>query len=159
MEKSWNVNIDGMMHNVTLRNNKNLSVDGAPLHLKNYKTKTGMIQTEYEIPVGNRKALLVLQSMSAPTLVMDNRNCETGEQYVPAKVPIWAYFFAALHCVNFMNGAIGGAMAAAGIVLTLSVSGNTKMNIGLRIFLDIAFLILFYAIVFGLAVLIAGTLY
>ena len=158
MEKSWNVNVDGMTYNVSLRN-KNLSVNGAPLHLKNYRTKTGMIQTEYEIPVGNRKALLVIQSMGNPRLVMDNRDCETGEQYVPAKVPIWAYLFVVLHCVNFMNGAIGGAMAAVGILLTLSVSGNTKMNIGLRIFLDIAFVILSYAIVFGLAVLIAGALY
>ena len=55
MEKSWNVNVDGMTYNVSLRN-KNLLVNGAPLHLKNYRTKTGMIQTEYEIPVGSRKA-------------------------------------------------------------------------------------------------------
>ena len=158
MDKSWNVNVDGMAFHVSLRKNK-LSVNGAPLLLKNYRTKTGMLQTEYEIPVGTRKALLVIPSMGNPRLVMDNRDCETGEQYVPTKVPIWAYFFMVLHFVNFMNGAIGGAMAAVGILLTLSVSGNTKMNIGLRIFLDIAFVILSYAIVFGLAVLIAGALY
>ncbi|MCM1155804.1 MAG: hypothetical protein NC489_37830 [Ruminococcus flavefaciens] len=158
MEKSWNVNVDGMMYNVTLRK-KDLLVNGAPLHLKNYRTKTGMVQTEYEIPVGNRKALLVIQGMGGSRLFMDNRDCETGEAYIPAKVPVWAYIFVVLHCINFVNGAIGGAMAAVGILLTLTVSANTKMNIGLRIFLNIAFLILAYAIVFGLAVLIVGALY
>lgn len=38
MEKSWNVNVDGMAYNVLLRN-KDLSVNGAPLHLKDYRTK------------------------------------------------------------------------------------------------------------------------
>lgn len=57
--------------------------------------------------MGAKTALLVIRSMSTPQLVIDNRDCATGEEYVPVKLPVWAYAFVVLHCINFINGAIG----------------------------------------------------
>ncbi len=157
--KTWNVMADGMGYYVELRNNKEIAVNGALLKLKDYRAKTGMVQTEYEIPLGSKKALLVIRSMSEPALVLDNRDCATGEEYVPAKVPAWAFVFMALHCINFRNGAIGGAMGAMGIIITASVSGNRKMNILARIGIDIAVLAGAYAIVYAVALALVGLLY
>lgn len=157
--KTWNVMSDGIGYNVELRNNRQIIVNGASLNLKEYRVRTGMMQTEYEIPLGYRKALLVIRSMSEPRLVMDNRDCATGETYVPVKVPAWAYVFIVLHCGNFLNGAIGGAMAAVGMLVTASVSGNQKLNLAVRIIIDAAVLVGAYAVVFGVAFALAGLLH
>ncbi len=157
--KTWNVMVDGVGYCVEYINNKQIAVNGALLNLKDYRVKTGFVQTDFEIPLGYKKALLVIRSMSEPYLVLDNRDCATGEQYVPAKMPIWAYIFMVLHCGNFMNGAIGGAMAAFGILITASVAGNPKMNMALRIVICFAVLAGAYAIVFGIALVLAGLLY
>lgn len=157
--KTWNVMVDGVGYYVEFRNNRQIVVNGALLNLKDYRVKTGMLQTEYEIPVGCRKALLVIRSMSGPRLVMDNRDCATGEEYVPEKIPVWAYVFIVLHCGNFLNGAIGGAMAAVGILITSSVSSNQKMNPIVKVIIDIAVLAGAYAVVFAVALALTGLLY
>lgn len=159
MGKTWNVTVDGIGFYVELKNNKQVAVNGAVYNLKDYRKKTGMIQTEYEIPVGHKSALLVIRSMAEPCLVIDNRNCATGEEYVPLKMPVWAYVFMVLHLVNFMNGAIGGAMAAVGMLATASVSSNRKKNIAVRILIDIAILIGTYAVVYGAAIALNLLLY
>ncbi len=157
--KTWNVTSDGAGYYVELKNNKQVVVNGAVLNLKEYRVKTGMLQTEYEIPVGFRKALLIIRSMSQPRLIMDNRDCATGEEYVPFKTPAWAYVFIVLHCGNFLNGALGGALAAVGMLTAASVSSNQKLNLALRIIINIVILIAAYAIMFGIAFALTGLWY
>ena len=106
--------------------------------------------------MGAKTALLVIRSMSTPQLVIDNRDCATGEEYVPVKIPGWAYVFVVLHCINFINGAIGWIMAVIGIALTTSVSCNKKFSVIVKVLLDLAILILAYAVVFGVAFLVTG---
>lgn len=159
MGKTWNVMVDGIGFYVELMNKKQFAVNGAVYNLKDYRRKTNSIQAEYEIPVGHKSALLVIRSMGQPCLVIDNRDCETGEEYVPFKLPAWAYIFIVLHFINFRNGAIGGAMAAVGMIATASVSANRKMNIAVRILIVIAILIGTYAIVFGVATVLYLLLY
>lgn len=155
MSKKWNVKIDEQNYNVELKSNS-LVVNGENLKLRKYKKKTGLIHTEYEVPVGPKTALLVIRNLSAPQLVIDNKDCATGEEYVPKVLPKWSYIFAALHFVNVINGALGVLMAIVGIALTTSISCNKKMNIALRVILDLAVLILSYVVVFGVAFLVAG---
>lgn len=155
MSKKWNVKIDEQNYNVELKSNR-LVVNGENLKLRKYKKKTGLIHTEYEVPVGPKTALLVIRNLSAPQLVIDNKDCATGEEYVPKVLPKWSYIFAGLHFVNVINGALGVLMAIIGIALTTSISCNKKMNIALRVILDLAVLILSYAVVFGAAFLVAG---
>lgn len=106
MKKTWEVKIDEQMHKVEL-NNQKLVVDGEKLKLRKFKKKSGLIHEEYEIPVGSKNALLVLKNMSTPQLVIDGLDCATGEEYVPVKLPKWAYVFIVLHFINFLNGALG----------------------------------------------------
>ena len=155
MSKKWDVKIDEQMYNVEL-SGKKLKVNGEVLKLKQYRKKMGLIHEEYEVPVGSKKALLVIRSMGTPQLVIDNRDCATGEEYVPVKIPGWAYVFVVLHCINLINGAIGWLMVVVGLTLTTSVSANRKLNTALRIVLDLVILVLAYVVVFGVAFLAAG---
>lgn len=155
MSKKWDVKIDEQMYNLELQGKK-LIINGETLKLNKYKKKTGLIHEEYEVPVGAKTALLVIRSMSTPQLVIDNRDCATGEEYVPVKLPVWAYVFVVLHCINFINGAIGWIMAVIGIALTTSVSCNKKFSAIVKVLLDLAILILAYAVVFGVAFLVTG---
>lgn len=155
MGKKWNVKIDEKTYGVELKGKK-LLINGEDLKLRKYRKKTGLIQEEYEVPVGPKNALLVIRSMKEPLLVIDNKDCATGEDYVPEKLPGWAYVFVVLHCINILNGVLGAVFAVIGIGLTTSVSCNKKFNIAVRILLNLAILILAYAVVFGIAFLAAG---
>lgn len=155
MSKNWNVKIDEQMYNLELKGKK-LTINGETLKLNKYKKKTGLIHEEYEVPVGSKTALLVIRSMSAPQLVIDNKDCATGEEYVPIKLPVWSYVFVVLHCINFINGGIGWIMAVIGIALTTSVSCNKKFSVIVKVLLDLAILVLAYAVVFGVAFLVSG---
>lgn len=92
--------------------------------------------------------------MGGNKLVIDGKDCATGEEYVPLKIPKWAYIFMALQFLNFMNGALGVLMAFVGISATAAVSSNQKMNVVVRILLDVVILIAVYAVIFGLALAI-----
>lgn len=155
MKKTWEVKIDEQMHKVEL-NNQKLVVDGEKLKLRKFKKKSGLIHEEYEIPVGPKNALLVLKNMSAPQLVIDGLDCATGEEYVPVKLPKWAYVFIVLHFVNFLNGALGCCIAIIGISATSAVCFNQKMNTVMKIVLSIAILALALILTFGLALVVAS---
>ncbi len=89
-------------------------------------------------------------------VAIDGRDCVTGAEYVPIKIPVWAYIFIVLHCINFQGGAIGGALAAVGILATVSVSTNNKMNIALRILINLAILIVINVILYGIAFILTS---
>lgn len=143
------------MYNVELKNKK-LIVNGESLKLKNFKKKTGLVHEEYEIMLGEKPALLVIKTVSAPQLVVDNVDCATGEEYVPIKLPKWSYIFIILHFVNFLNGALGCLIGVFGIAATTSISCNRKMNVVIRVLLDVVVLVLAFALTFGIAFAVAG---
>ena len=101
MSKKWNVKIDERMYDIELKGRK-LLVNGEVMKLGPYRKKTGLTHEEYEVPIGSKKALLVIRNLSAPVLAIDNRDCATGEEYVPVKMPGWSYVFVVLHCLNFL---------------------------------------------------------
>ncbi|MBO5057754.1 MAG: hypothetical protein J6C64_15555 [Lachnospiraceae bacterium] len=156
MSKQWNVKIDEQSYDVALKGSYKLLVNGEELKLRKYKKKTGLVHTEYEVPVGTKTALLIVRSMGTPQLVIDNKDCATGEDYVPVKLPVWAYIFIVLHCINILNGVLGVFLAAAGVTITTSLSCNKKMNIAVRVILNLVVLILFWALIFALAFMAAG---
>lgn len=159
MKKTWNVKIDEQMYNVELKNRK-LIVNGEQMKLNSkLRKKMGLVHEEYEVPIGSKRALIVIKSMGAPQLVIDNRDCGTGEEYVPVKLPIWSYLFVALHFVNFINGAVGCLIAVCGLVITASVSCNKNLNIVVRVLLNVAVVVLAYAVVFGVAFAVSGLVY
>lgn len=155
MGKLWNVKIDEKMYNVELKGRK-LLVNGEDIKLKKYRKKTGLVHEEYEFPLGSKTAFLDLRGMNGSVLVIDNKNCATGEEYVPVKMPKWAYIFVVLHCLNFLNGALGAAMAVIGIMLTASISSNKRMNVVLRVLLDLVVLVVAIIAIFSIALMLAG---
>ena len=94
--------------------------------------------------------------MNSSVLVIDNKNCDTGEEYVPIKTPGWAYIFVVLHCLNFLSGALGAAFAVIGIMLTVSISSNRKMNVVVRVLLDLAILVVAVIAIFAVALMLTG---
>lgn len=159
MKNAWNVIVDEQMYNVALKNKK-LLVNGEKIKLnRKVRKKMGLVHEEYEVPIGNKKALIVINTMKAPQLIIDNKDCATGEEYVPVKLPIWAYLFVVLHFVNFFNGALGALAALCGIVITYSVSGNTRMNTLIKLILNVVVVVIAYIIVFGVAFAVAGVVY
>lgn len=154
MAKMWNVKVDERPYTIKLSGGK-VIINDEKLKLKEYLKKRGWLQMQYEIPVGSKWALLVLGSyVGGNKLVIDGKDCATGEEYVPLKIPKWAYIFMALQFLNFMNGALGVLMAFVGISATAAVSSNQKMNVVVRILLDVVILIAVYAVIFGLALAI-----
>lgn len=158
MIKTWNVVIEDTGYKVELKNNKIALINGREYRLKDYKKKTGLLHTEFELPLGTKPASLIVRSMSAPQLVIDDRDCETGEEYVPLTLPVWAYVFVVLHCANFLNGALGAALAVIGIMLTMNISCNKKINVAARVLLNVLVIAGIYFAVLGVAFLLSGLL-
>lgn len=154
MGKEWNVKIDDRMYNIKVKG-RQLKVNGENIKLRKYRKKTGLVHEEYEIPVGSKKALLVLRNMGGTVLVIDNKDCATGEEYVPVKIPGWAYIFIVLHCVSFIGGALGAFLAVVGITLTASVSSNKKMSVFIRVILDFVILVLAALMVIAIGLMLA----
>lgn len=164
MGKTWNVRIDEQEYRIELMNKGRVTVNGSELMLKNCKKKSGMIHTEYEIQLGTKTARLVLLSMGEAQLIIDNKDYETGEAYVPPKMPWWAYIFLILDFAMMIvglsgyviGGAIGGACVGVALVLTASISCNRKKSVGERIVLDIVVFVALFAILYGGRILILG---
>lgn len=150
MSKKWNVKIDDKPYEIEYKNN--LIINGEKHKLKQFKKRTKMFTTEFDVPIGSKTALLVVGNFNNTHLVIDGKDCATGEDYVPVKLPGWAYIFIVLHLINFLNGAIGALLAVLGCTLTTAVSCNPRMNIFVKILLNIAIVILSVIVVFSLAI-------
>lgn len=156
MSKTWNVKIDDYPYVISVGGSK-VTINNEKTKLKNYLKKRGWIQMEYEIPVGSKKALLVVGGfVNSVRLIIDGKDCATGEDYVPMTLPKWAYIFIALHALNLMNGAIGALLAIAGISLTASISSNPRLNTAVKVILDILMVVLAVIVVFAIAIAIAA---
>lgn len=163
MRKTWNVRLDGSEYIVELKKNK-FTVNGAELPLKNYRKKTGFTHTEYEIPIGHKNALLVIVSMGTPQLIIDQKDYETGKEYVPVKMPAWGYLFLLLQCSlmvfsftgMIVGGAVGGALVGVGIVLSMSVACSNNLSTVSKILYDIVIFIMTFLVLYGIGFMLRG---
>ncbi len=151
MSQKWNVTVDGEGYEVKYINNKKIIINGKELLLKNYPKNLTMTTTEYEIPLGSRKALLIIKSLNSAQLILNGVNCESEEENTaePAELPKWIYIFVILHCVNFVNGLSGCAMAILGIGSIKLIFDSRKLSEKRQILVDLVILLLLYALSFG----------
>lgn len=156
MSQKWNVTADGAEYEIKYINNKKIIINGKEQLLKDYQKNLTMTTTEYEIPLGSKKAQLIVKSLNSAQLIMDGVDCESGEENVPesARLPKWAYIFVLLHCVNFLNGLSGCAMAILGIGSIKLIHDSKKMSVKQEILVDLVILLLLYAATFGKAFLL-----
>ena len=155
MGKVWKVKVDEKEYEIRLKGNKVL-VNNEVNKLKDFLVKREWFQAAYALNIGTKKALLIVSSLIGGTkLVIEEKDCATGETYVPVNIPKWAYVFMALHMINLINGLLGAAIGLIGCSATVSISSNKKMHIAARVALDFVVLILVYALVFGIGLSIA----
>ena len=155
---SWSVVVDGQVHQVKTKGSS-LVVDGEKTKLKNLTSHKEGIYKVYQVPIGGKTAQFYVNSwVGGMKLAMDGIDCATGAAFTPPEMPKWAYVFMVLHCVNFINGALGALLAIAGVAATISISCNTKMPVIVRVLLDIVLVFVSVAIIFGIAIAAAGLL-
>lgn len=146
--KSWQVKIDERLYKIEYK--KGIYVNGQEIINKKVKSELNGI-TDYEFSVGMKTAHIYKKSLLGPQLVIGGKDCETGEDYIPMELPKWAYLFLVLHFLNFRNGIFGWIAAPIGLAATAAVSSNRKINIAIRVLLEIGILLGIYIIVISLA--------
>lgn len=158
MSRKWDVRVDERPYTIERKGAKVL-VNGEKFKIRKLSHESGFFQSEYQVPVGSKTALLVIDMVGSAKLIIDGKDCATGEDYVPQKLPGWAWIFVVLHFINCLNGAIGALVAIVGLMATFSISCNRKINVVVRVLLDIVILVAALGIVFGIALAIVGSAY
>lgn len=135
-EMVWNIEVEGVPYKIVFDKSK-VSVNGAePVKLNKLKKKSSSWETHYSIPIAEKEAVLHIRQFSAPVLSYEDRDCSTGEAYVPLKAPFWVWIFVVLHALDFfliIGGAIGGVLQALVISMMVAVSTNQKKSTGVRV--------------------------
>lgn len=154
---SWNIDVEGIPYKVVFEKNQITINSGAPLKLKQLKkVGSSMVETSYALPIENQDVVLHIRQSMEPILSVRGKDCTTGEEYVPLKVPGWAWIFVALHLLNFVfliGGAVGGALQAAVIIFIMAASANPKKSTGTRVLICAGIWLLSTVLQFLLAVL------
>lgn len=153
-EMVWNIEVEGVPYKIELKKNK-ISINGREPMKLNKLLKTGNTwETTYRVPLDGKEALLHVRQFSAPALSFQGKDCSTGEEYVPMKVPGWVWIFIVLHAIDFfilIGGAIGGALQFLVIALMVSASANTKKKTSVRVLSCVAIWLLSTIVQFILA--------
>lgn len=135
-EMVWNFEVQSIPYRIELKKNK-VSVNGTePVPLNKLTKKSNLIETNYSIMIEGKEAVLHIRPFATPALSYDGRDCATGQEYVPMKVPGWAWIFVFLHGIDFfllIGGAIGGALQAFIIIAMMSIASDTKKSTGTRV--------------------------
>lgn len=161
-ENIWNFEVQGVPYRVELKKNA-ISVNGAePVKLNKLARKSSLTETHYSIMIEGKEAVLHIRQFGAAVLSYDGRDCATGEEYIPAKMPGWAWVFIVLHAVDFfflIGGAIGGILQVFIITAIAAVASNRKKSTGVRVLVCIGIWLLSTIAQFILAVGIASLMY
>lgn len=135
-EMVWNFEVQGVPYKIELKKNK-VSVNGnEPVKLTKLARKSSLMETNYSMMIEGKEAVIHIRQFGAPILSYDGKDCATGEAYVPAKVPGWAWIFIVLHAINFfvlIGGAIGAALQVLVIAAMAAVAANTKKTTAVRV--------------------------
>lgn len=134
----WNIEVEGVPYKIEFVKNQVIVNNREPLKLNKLKrTGNSWVESHYAVPLDEEKeAFLHIRQFANPILSYSEKDCKTGEAYVPLKVPGWAWFFVVLHAIDFfilMGGAIGGALQVFVISIIVSVSSNQKKKTASRV--------------------------
>ena len=161
-EMVWNFEVQGIPYRVELKKNA-ISVNGAePVKLNKLARKSSLTETHYSMMIEGKEAVLHVKQFGAVVLSYDGRDCATGEEYIPARMPGWAWVFIVLHAVDFfflIGGAIGGILQVFIITAIAAVASNRKKSTGVRVLVCIGIWLLSTIAQFILAVGIASLMY
>ena len=154
-KKSWSVTTDEGTYSVDLKGSK-VSINGNVQKLNQFAKKTHFVDTEYTIPLGNRTATLVIQSMAAPVLSYNGYDCATGQPWEYQKIPAWGWVFLILDIVSVL---FSGWLWALIALLVTAVVIRSKLNIGIKIVLCLLLVVAAIAMGQIVTMLLAPALY
>lgn len=161
-EMVWNFEVQGIPYRVELKKNA-ISVNGAePVKLNKLARKSSLTETHYSMMIEGKEAVLHVRQFGAVVLSYDGRDCATGEEYIPAKMPGWAWVFIVLHVIDFfflVGGAVGGILQVFIVTAIAAVASNRKKSTGVRVLVCIGIWLLSTIAQFILAVGIASLMY
>lgn len=162
-ELIWNVVVDDVTYYVKMVGNKVSVNNSEPIKYTKLSKAIGQGKgLNYEVPVGNKFAILKISSYSGPVLTLDGIDCSTGEPYKEQKAPGWVWLFIILHAISFafLGGAIGGAIQGCVFVLLMGVASQNNKSVGVRVgicsailaisFIAQYFILYFWIMTFGL---------
>lgn len=135
---NWNITDGEHVYKIVLEKNK-VAIDNAPpvaLRKLERKPLPHSIEAIYKIPVGGREANLHIGYMGSVVLEMNGFDCKTGEAYIAKKMQGWSWIFVILHIVNLfllVGGAIGGAITALAIAITVTLAGDNSKKLIKRV--------------------------
>lgn len=160
-EKVWNFEAQSIPYKIELKKNK-VSINGAePVALNKLKRKSNFIEANYSMMIEGKEATLHIRQFGAPVLSYDGRDCATGEEYIPIKVPGWTWVFIVLHVIDFfflIGGAVGAMVQIFIVAAMASIASNTKMSTGVRVLACLGIWLLStvvqFIMAFGLALLL-----
>ena len=155
MRDVWDVIIDDELYHIDLISKKSVEVNGRTLKLKNFKKKIGLLTREFEVPIGPKKGTIIWKKVGTSQLIIDGKDCATGEKVVPVKTPGWAYIFVVLHFINVINGSNGWKMAIVGIALTFAIARNSSINLAIRVGLCSVLLLLILFVAFSITFILS----
>lgn len=160
-EMVWNFEVQGIPYKVELKKNK-VSINNAePIKLTKLARKSSLWESHYSMMIEGKEAVIHIKQYGDPVLSYDGKDCATGEEYVPTKVPIWAWVFIVLHVADWfflIGGALGGVIQALVLAAIAAVSSNTKKSTGTRVLVCAAIWLLSTAVQYFLASWIASLL-
>lgn len=161
-EMVWNFEIQNVPYKIELKKNK-VSINNAePVKLNKFSRKSNLMETNYSIMIEGKEAVLHIRQFGAPILSYEGRDCATGEEYIPAKVPIWGWIFVVLHVLDWLfliGGALGAVIQVLVIAAIATVASNTKKPVGMRIAVCAGIWLLSTAVQFVLMTWLATVLY
>ena len=139
----WNVESQGLMHQVILHKNK-ISVDGnEPVKLKDLNAQKVNKVWAYTIPLGTMDSCtLYRSSYTGDSLVQNGIDCKTGQPYVEEKLPKWVWIFWILYILDFaliIQGAIGGALNAGEAAFTGTIALQRNLSTAAKVILSTVF--------------------
>lgn len=134
--KVWNIDVEGIPYKVEYIKNKVIINNGEPVKITKLKKLSGnAVETNYELPIENGDVVLHVRGSNS-ILSYCNRDCETGEEYVPMTIPKWVWIFVVLHALNFLfliGGAVGGAFQGGVICTMLAVAADQTNKTGKKV--------------------------
>lgn len=158
-EMVWNFEVQNIPYKIELKKNT-VSINNAePVKLNKLSRKSNLLETNYSMMIEGKEAVLHIRQFSAPILSYDGRDCATGEEYIPVKIPGWVWVFVVLHALNFLflvGGAIGAAVQMLVIAALAAVASNPKKTTGVRVLTCVGIWLLSTAVQFILALGIAS---
>lgn len=161
-EMVWNIEVEGIPYKIELKKNQVIVNGREPMKLNKLVKLGSTWETNYYIPLDGKEAILHVRQFSAPVLSFQGKDCSTGEEYVPLKMPGWVWVFIVLHAINFfilIGGAIGGVLQFFVAALMVSASANTKKKLSIRILSCVAIWLLSTVVQFILALGLASLAY